>query len=352
MFKKKKKEKEDKSQFDFGSYYNSVNSDQANRNNQINYNNYNQNNSHKANNLNNIYNNSAFDQYFQNGGNPNAIQNNSSKKKSDGKGGKIIKAIILITLSIVLIVTLVILFFTYKDSIPFLNNKLITLDSKLIQLGVNNKKTLTYKYKNPEQTVEVKFKSENPEIASIDDNGVITTHKEGNTVIIAYYIENGKEKQVKCKVIVGKGKYPACTLSLNSNTVKANVSNATEYGFNENYDKQTTYTLEIPTSSSAKGEQDIKVNYFVRDNDGISSSCELNVKRSCTCKYTSTSGKCYRNIKQQRDVSKYYSIYGGTYGSSYANTIIKSICRDADYIDNQMCYWYSDEGVDCTFSAS
>ena len=78
----------------------------------------------------------------------------------------------------------------------------ITLDKEEIYLNIENNFKINAKIEpeNAEEK-EVLYETSNQEIATIDENGLISTHEEGETVIIAKSKENENIK-AECKIIV------------------------------------------------------------------------------------------------------------------------------------------------------
>lgn len=66
-----------------------------------------------------------------------------------------------------------------------------------------NGKSFTLKVYNLEEDAKVTFKSANPEIASVDENGTFTAHKVGTTTITATIKRGTNTTSLNCEVTIG-----------------------------------------------------------------------------------------------------------------------------------------------------
>ena len=75
-----------------------------------------------------------------------------------------------------------------------------------------------------------------------------------------------------------------------------------------------------------------KVTYYVKNSDGKTSSCSINVKASCTCKYRADNYKCYKTLVKT------------------VNDPNSAECKNAQRKTNVNCSFYKDEGLTCTYT--
>lgn len=134
---------------------------------------------------------------------------------------------------------------------------------------------------------------------------------------------------------------PSCTLSLASDgTVTANPKNATSYSFSSNFTANGT-TYKIPDLDSSTSVTRT-VTYYVKNSDGKTASCSINVLESCRCEYLGDNGKCYK--KEAGRIGRNKEQYGEN-PADCAGATKKSIGAT-----NVWCYWYTDPGYNCTFT--
>ena len=123
---------------------------------------------------------------------------------------------------------------------------------------------------------------------------------------------------------------PTCSLSVTSDgVVKANVKNATYYGFSSSYSgtNATSKTL----SKATPGEE--KITYYVKNSSsGKTNTCSITVKYSdCRCNYRGDNGKCYRTLVK------------------IINDPNSKECANATKKDKNSCAFFKDEGLSCKY---
>ena len=123
---------------------------------------------------------------------------------------------------------------------------------------------------------------------------------------------------------------PSCSLSVSkSGLVTASNKNVNGYhGFSSSYSGNSENTKQL---NLANGKSEM-VTYYVKNSDGKTASCSINVKSTCKCTYRGDDGKCYKTEVK------------------VINDIKSAECANAQRKTNDRCYFYTNEGATCEYS--
>ena len=123
----------------------------------------------------------------------------------EGQDDKKLKKIFIIigisaSLGIILLIIAIIMFSNKNDG-PDINIKLLT--EKII-LGIGEEKNISFEIEGTNTDIQATFKSKNPSVATVDENGKVVGVSEGDSTIIIKYKSGRRTKEEKCDVIVVK----------------------------------------------------------------------------------------------------------------------------------------------------
>lgn len=247
---------------------------------------------------------------------------------------------------------------------PLLN---ITIDSSDFELIKNTNKVLTVT-ENPSEhddSNNIKSKtwqSDNPTIASVDENGKVTAHKEGTTLIHAIYDVNGKKVETSVKVTVKEihiteVKLDKETLSLikgDETTIKAtysplNTTDDTEVTYKSSDDKVVTVDKDGNVVAVGGGKATITATIA-----GVNATCEVTVRVPLTgIKLESETSTLLKGQEVQLTIAKLptdatdvlknieYTVDDESIATVSANGIVKGkkdgtvVVTVKGYVDNQ-----------------
>jgi len=150
-----------------------------------------------------------------------------------------------------------------KDYVPVAN---VVLDDHELRLPVRSKKTLTYQIRPGNASNKAVFwKSSNPEVASIDRDGVLTGLKEGKTTITVWSAEN-KNAQDVCEVEVFIREVTSITLLDKDKPIEV-AQGAKASALRYKIEPEDASDLEVEWTSSDEGI--VKVNKKTGELEGI-----------------------------------------------------------------------------------
>ncbi len=205
--------------------------------------------------------------------------------------------------------------------------KSIQLSEKKVRLNVKNhrylKVRIAYKSKKQKNNEKIIWTSQNKNIATVSQAGVVTGKKKGSTYITVKSEFSGI--QAKCKVTVGKTKYIAITFDDGPGIYTNQLLNALE-----NYDSKATFLL-VGANVSSYSKQ-VKREHSLFMQIGNHSWSHANLKAISKKQVSSQINRSKNAIKQMTGENP--SIFRPPYGN-YNSTV-------ASAVDVPMIYWSVD----------
>lgn len=127
--------------------------------------------------------------------------NNETEGKEDKKLKNIFVIIIGSAILGIIGIILAVLFFSKPSNEPEVEIKL--LEEKII-IAVDEEKSISYEVINANEDIHATFKSKNPNVVSVDNNGKIKGLAEGDSIITISFKSGRKTKEKSFDVIVVK----------------------------------------------------------------------------------------------------------------------------------------------------
>lgn len=158
---------------------------------------------------------------------------NNSNLNNSNENDKIKKiAFIVLILSIILILIIIIVKMNIKTTKPENNNQNIVanvqpsiiLSKGNLSLDVGKTFQLEFELISAsEKKSIIEWESEDSEIASVSEDGLITANSVGETVITATYTENEKKYQDKCSVVVSSSEVAIESISIEQENITLKI---------------------------------------------------------------------------------------------------------------------------------
>ena len=195
------------------------------------------------------------------------------------------KIVAFIFLSIILVVLL--FFYFQKNHNP--STVTIDLKSDEMHLKVGEEKNIVYEVIGEQKNI-VSFSSSDENVVIVDNNGKLIAQKGGEAYIFMIITINGNKMGKICHVYVeddnklnNDGK-PTCSLNVRGDgTIVAKVSNASKYGFTENFSNgnELEYKFSFKKVIGVTRLSNTPIYFFVENNDGVKGKCSVIIEVTC-----------------------------------------------------------------------